>query len=340
LTRLLWLCTALSLSAASSWADDVVLTNGDHLSGKLVTFGEGKLKLQSPLLGEVSVAHGAIAKLATSEAIEVHLADGTVVRDQLVLGDSGELKTGGSGSVTPQTFALADLTAINPPPEVPVRWHPDFALAAKAERGNSIKDEADLTLKALRESPDNRVWFLGTYEGERNTNRSTGESNTTDRKIEGELKYDQFLGERWYWFARTKATRDGPADLDLRYLAGAGPGYRVFKSVRTKLDLELGPVWVSENFGDATKDNDSAGALAAWRFTHKLSDTIELFSDLDWLITRWDDRFYVDSNIGARTHLSPRFYLETKIEWDYSSEPTGDVERQDTDYILGLGYRF
>lgn len=340
MTRVPWICLALSLAAVTSRADELVLTNGDHVSGRVISLSEGRLKFESPLLGALSVARDAIAKLATAETIEVHLADGTVVRDQLVLGEDGKLNTAGTGSVSPQIFPLSDLTAINPPPEVPVRWHPDLSLAAKFERGNSIKDEADLTLKALRESPDNRAWFLGTYEGEHSTDRDTGDTNTTDRKIEGELKYDQFLGERWYWFARTKASRDGPADIDLLYVAGAGPGYRLFKGERTKLDLELGPMWVSVNFGDESKDHDSAGALASWRFTHKLTDSIELFSDLDWLITRWDDRFYVDANIGARSHLSPSFYLETRIEWDYNSETSVDVDRQDTDYIFGLGYRF
>jgi len=340
MTRILSTCTALFLVAAASRADEIVLTNGDQLSGKIAVLTDGRLTLQSPLLGEFGIPLDAIAKVATAEPIEIHLADGSVVRDRLVLGEPGTLVTAGTGSFGPQTLSIGKLTAINPPLEARIAWHPDLMLSAELERGNTIQDEADLSLKALRESPTNRVWFLGTYEAERNTDRDTHVSSTSERKIEGELKYDEFLGERWYWFARAKARRDGPADLDLVFAAGVGPGYRVFKSQRTKLDLELAPTWASVNFGDDSKDLDSAALLASWRFTHRLVDAIEIFSDLDWLILRWDDQFYVDSSLGVRSHLSPAFYLESRIEWDYRSKTSGDVDRQDVDYIFGLGYKF
>jgi putative salt-induced outer membrane protein YdiY len=321
-------------------ADEVFFGDGDRLSGKIVALTEGKLKFRSPVVGEVSIERSAIRRLASAEAIELHLADGTVIRDQLLPGEAGQLSTAGTGKVSAQTFALADLEQINPPPEEPVRWHPDLTLAAKFERGNTIKDEADLSLKARRESPENRVWFLGTYEGERNTDPSTHDSTTSDRRIEAELKYDQFLGERWYWFARTKGTRDGVLELDLLFLAGAGPGYRWFRSERTRFDTEFGPAWVSSNFEDSSKDDDSVALLGSWHFSHQLTDSMELFSDLDWLIIEWSDRHYVDSNFGLRSHLTSRLFVEAKIDWEYTTDAATGTERQDTDYLLGLGYRF
>jgi putative salt-induced outer membrane protein YdiY len=338
-----WLAMAGIACLATSLvqADELVFNNGDRLSGTVVSLTEGKLTFDAELLGQIEVDAAQLQSLSTAEPIEIHMADGTVFRDQAVRGESGELRTAGSSPIGAQSFQLTALAAINPPPEEPIAWQGDVTAGLNFKRGNSIEDNGDFNLDALRESEQQRIRFETTYEGER-VQDDAGKGTTNERKIEGELKYDYFLGERWYWFARTRGEKDGVKKLDLRYSAGGGPGYRWWATERTSFDTEASFTWTSEHYEDSDDDEDYLGSLFSWRYNHRLTDSLRLFSKGDWLIDveEWDDRFTVDAEFGLRNYLTSTLFLEAKIEWDYDAEPSGGTERRDTEYGFAIGYAF
>ena len=78
------LCLAalvLACSTHAARADQVELTNGDRLTGRLVSLVKGTLTFQSDIVGKVEIDAGRVRTLSTDEPIEVHLRDGAVLRE-------------------------------------------------------------------------------------------------------------------------------------------------------------------------------------------------------------------------------------------------------------------
>ncbi|MEE9281925.1 MAG: DUF481 domain-containing protein [Myxococcota bacterium] len=327
-------------------ADEVVLTNGDRLSGTIVHLVDGKLTLDSPLLGEIEIAASTIETFSTTQPIEIHTEGGTVVEDVVVKGDPNEFRTAGASPVGPQTFALSDMVALNPPPEEPPAWHGSLATGLEIERGNSFKSEADVSLSAMRETDINRIRFNASYEGDRTKNESTGESTTTERDLDFLIRYDHFVSDRLYWYGSGEGEKDGVKDLNLRFTGGAGFGYRWFNTERFKLEADLGLSWISENYRNSSLDEDFVASVLNWSFERRLptlfSDSVTLFQrGKFWVnLEEWDDLLFAKVTTGIRQDLTARTFFEVKLVWEYDAEPSSGKERQDVDYIFGLGVRF
>ena len=139
----------------------------------------------------------------------------------------------------------------------------------------------------------------------------------------------------------TSAERDGPSDLDLRYLLGGGPGYRFVNRDDFNLTVRVGPAWVSENFNDESRDEDKASAALIWDMDRKLGDIFTLFAEGTFALSiESSDDALVRSETGVRAAVTRQIFLEGKVEWDWDSEPAEDAERQDVSYVFGVGYEF
>mgnify|MGYP001770322730 CR=1 FL=1 len=116
-------------------ADQVVLKNGDRLTGKIASLTDGKLVLNSEQAGQITVATADIATFQSDSPVELHLKDGTVLNQPVVSADPGQFGIAQGQALRPQTFSLADVTSINPPPK-PV--HPKRRRAACPARRSDL----------------------------------------------------------------------------------------------------------------------------------------------------------------------------------------------------------
>ncbi len=327
-------------------ADEIVFTNGDRLSGEVVHLVDGILTLESEILGKIEVDAARIQTFSTTQPIEIHTGDGTVLKDVVVKGDPREIRTAGTSPIGPQTFALADMVALNPPPVDAPAWHGTLTAGLDVERGNSFTTEADVALNAVRETEFNRIRFDASYEGDRNKDQKTGTSNTTERSINFLVRYDYFLSEKFYWYGSGEGEKDGVQDLNLRFTGGAGFGYRWFNTKDFKAEADLGLSWISENYKQSGLDEDFVAGMTNWSVDRRLpsliSDRLTFYQrGKFWInLEDWQDKLFAKITTGIRSDLTPRTFLEAKVVWEYDSEPANGVERQDVDYIFGLGVRF
>ena len=344
---------SVALAAGVLWglvnvasADEIVFTNGDRLSGEVVHLIDGTLTLESEVLGKIEVDTARIQIFSTSQSVEIHTGDGTVLKDVVVKGGRGEIRTAGTSPVGPQTFALADMEALNPPPEEAPAWHGSLTAGLDVERGNSFTTEADVALSAVRETEFNRIRFDASYEGDRNKNKNTGISDTTERSINFLLRYDYFLSEKVFWYGSAEGEKDGVQDLNLRFTGAAGFGRRWSNTKDFKLESDLGLSWISENYASGTRDEDFVAAILNWsaerRLPSLISDRLTFFHrGKFWVnLEDYEDKLFVKFTTGLRSDLTPRTFLEAKIVYEYDSEPARGVDRRDIDYIFGLGVRF
>lgn len=330
-----------SVCATSAHADEIMFKNGDRLSGTVVSLVEGRMKFKSELAGDIEFAANEVDTFATGEPITLHLKDGTVLVDAVESDDPGLIRTQGTSAAGEVVVHLAETTAINPPVEDP-NWSGSLAAGANLERGNTHKNEAYVDLKARYEREKDTIAFRMSYEAERTKNTTTRQWTTNDRNLKGLLDYEYLLTRRVFGFVTTSGEKDGPSDLDLRYILGAGPGVRWFDRKDFLLSTRLGVTWTSENYSGPDRDEDYVGGLLWWDLERQLHARIRFFHHGRWLpdLSEFDDRQLWNLETGLRTDITSSVFLETKILWELDTEPASNTERQDVDYIFALGYRF
>ncbi len=331
----------LCLAAPAARADVVTFSNGDRWTGRLISMVEGKLRFAADLIGEVEVDAKEVRTIATDETVEVHANDGTVLIDALVADSQAPFQTAGRGRVGTQGFREKEVASINPPVKEAPEWEGSLTAGVKFERGNTIKDEGDLEVLGEYETEFNRFGLKASYEGERTTDRDSGASTTNDRNLFARILYDHFLGDRAFWYIGSSGEKDGPKDLDLRFTLGGGLGYKLFDRHDFKVDLRFGPAWVEENYKGSERDDDSVDVLARWHVWRKLADNLAFFHETNLRQSFEDiDVSLIKTETGLKFDLSNEIFLKAAVEWELDAEPASGTQRQDTDYILGLGYKF
>jgi hypothetical protein len=341
--------TVLVFVFAASWAraDEIHFKNGDRLTGKIVSLVEQVITFKAKNVGEVKIDQKQVATLSTDSSIEIHTKEGSIVHDAALASGAGGFRTAGSSEVGPQEFKIEDMLAINPPVEKDVTWSGEIKGGADFERGNTDSDETYAEVKAKRRSKADRIHFGLRYESERNrsqTRDAAGERNwdTTTREIKGRLRYDYFITKKLFWWAGSEAEKDGMKDLDLRFIGGGGFGYDWFDTKDLVLSTAAGVTWVSENYKETDNDADYIALLFQWNLEKLLLDQLKFFHEGNWLpgLGEGGERHVINAETGLRLNLTTALFVEGKVVWEWDTPPSAGTQRNDTDYILALGYQF
>jgi hypothetical protein len=82
----------LLISAGPLFADEILLENGDRLTGTVLKLEGGKLTLKTDYAGEVQIPVEKIKKLVTENPVEIHLGTGEVIKGKVKTGEEGKLE--------------------------------------------------------------------------------------------------------------------------------------------------------------------------------------------------------------------------------------------------------
>jgi hypothetical protein len=325
------------IAGGTSHADEVLLENGDHITGTVVQMTDGKLKFKTDYAGEISIDWNAVANIQMEATATVLLDGETSVQGFMEPSDPETMKIRIEKIEAPVTVDMADVTAINPPPPPPVS-----TLTARAnfgidiERGNTDSDEYHLDAQVVARSGPSRFTLGAEYD------REFSEGTETDNKNLTYFRYDYFLTKKFYLNAFASTERDEFAALASRSIFGAGAGYQFYDTERTKLSLEAGLGRVAERYDTGGDDE-----FRALRFSGNLEH--DLFREGGFEIFHWDE-FYVDiedsDNYFFRTRTGFRYPLVKYLQWtleyryDYDSVPAPGEENFDSRLLATIGFRY
>ena len=325
----------------TAYADEVVLINGDRLTGKVISAGGGKLKVGTALAGEVTVDLANVRSFSTDEPIELHLTDGTVLKQRVESTDEdGSAVRTTAGILGPQTLPLASIAQINPPPPPPVKWTGSIRAAAGFSRGNSFTDTFSLQADAVRRSERVRKTLGAGYGYGRERSENTGEKNTTKDDWFAYGKYDYYLNKKVYLYGLGRVEQDRVADLLVRVSPSVGVGYQWVERPTFNLHTEAGLGWQYERYENGETDDHYVARLA-YHIDRTIWTRYSLFHDLEFLPSLEDiDNFNVNAKAGVRVSLTKKLFAEFKAVWKYDATPAPTASKNDVDYLLSLGYSF
>lgn len=310
----------LAAVVASAEADVVVLSNGDWLTGTVVTMGGGELLLETEYAGAVVLDWDKVTRVILDRPLPVALADGSK-RKVLELPD---LEVG-----------LAEVAAIAPPAPEPIGWRGRVDFGWANASGNRNTELGTLTAFAERTDPDRyRLSVLldaakGSSEGEDTANRARAEG-----------KYDRRAGDGDYRYYLAGLGYDRVRSMDSRLELGTGVGRTLIEIPGHLLTAELGASYVRDDFAAGETQSDAKLRVGeAWQ--RQLGEGTGLRQSLSLLAAtdEWGD--YTAEFVLALTHrLSERLALTSRIVNSYDSRPAPGTERSDFTFATQVGVTF
>ncbi len=330
--RLLYLVVLVLAAAGACRADQVVLDNGDRLTGTAVRLADGKLVINTEYAGDVEVDVKRIASLRVDSPMTVVLDDDTRLYGRLS-GDAHKLQIAEAG----QSVDMARVSAAEPGRVTGKEWKFSgrAALGASDSSGNTESRNLNFDAEGVARQARNRYTLggRGNYASSRDTET---ESNTIVY-----AQYDRFLSKKWYVSANTSFENDRFSDIYLRFTGGAGLGYQWFDTERTKLALEGGLTYVYTDFYTQPTEQYPAARLVTkfdfwlWKDAVQFFNYNELYASLD----NYDSSF-LRSQTGFRFPLVNRFMAIAQLNLDWNGNPPPGTVELDRTFILSLGYKW
>ena len=365
--RILLTVLSLLLIACSARADQVVLKNGDRLTGKIVS-GDGKtLLLKSEFAGDVTIQWDAITDIESSDNIHITLKDGTRLSGKVTTQDGKFVIAGAPAAPTPAVAAKETIAAVRNEatqhafdvetermahPRFTYFWNGTVDTGLALTRGNSETVNFTLAAKAIRETPRDKLTVYGDYIFANNSSipPAVTTANALDAGIRGDLNIHS---GRLFVFALGDFQTNQLQHLDLRSVFGGGFGYHLIKTANTTFDLFGGFTYDRDSFGAYNTTNpapppvlllipssvqNSAEAVIGEEFDAKFSKRTALterFSFYPNLSHTGDYRIQLDSTIS--TQVKKWLSWQSTLSDRYISYPP--VGLKANDLLLSTGLR-
>lgn len=329
-----WLAAVFVLGSAA--ADEVVLKNGDRISGEVASKSADALVVSTAYAGEVSIQWREIATLSTTRAVEVLIeGEAEPVRGTLhpVYG-GGALLVDAQGNA--RNITLAQIAYLNPQPhqvEGRVAYSGRATLAANYARGNVDSErfyaEADLNARAKK------YRYALTGRSERRTDPLLG----TVTSWLTAANYDRFLRERDFIYGRVSLEHDEAKSIEQRRALGGGYGVQVFDSERIRLSLRAGLDYVAVDRIGAENDRYPAAGWGVRLDYAPWGPKLELFHEQEGYWNLEDtDVVTLRSKTGVRVPLVARLSATAQVNVDWERSPPPPRGSTDKVLLLGVDY--
>jgi putative salt-induced outer membrane protein YdiY len=341
---------ALSLAIVLSstvFADQVVLKNGDRLTGTILKSDGKDLVLKTEFIGEVTIRWDAVQGMTSSEELHLGLKSGQKLVGQVSTTDGTFVvatKSGGNVETPKDSISvirnnneqLAYDKSLNP--GLSEGWTGGTNVGFALTRGNSQTKNLSLAFNAARKTLNDK---LGLY---MNTVYATNDApgavpSTTANAIQGGLRYDHDITPRVFGFGSADFQEDSLQSLNLRSIFGGGLGFHMIKSESTTLDLLGGINYTRENYDAFTRN--FAAATVGEELLHKLRASTSLTQSLYFYPNLSDAGDYRSTfNFGTVTKVSKWLGWQNAFGDIYVSNPPVGKKKNDVLFTTGLNISF
>ncbi len=346
------MCVLTALSFQTVFADQIILKNGDRLTGKIVKKDGDNIVIQTNAAGTVTILWSAVASIIADEPVNVELSDGQRLKGtvatiddekiEVVTRDAGALEVDRESiqvvrNEAEQSAYEAEQDRLLNPGFADL-WTGSADVGLSLTSGNSDTRSFTLGARATRETTRDKI---GVYANAIQASNSTsGTSVTTAEAVWFGGRYDVNVSRKTFVFGSADFEYDKPQQLDFRTVFGAGFGYRAIRNEKTALDVFGGGAFNREYFSDGTRRN-SAEALIGEELRYKLASRTDL-----------EQRFVLYPNLSRTgsfratfdatvvTQISDWLGWQVSVGDRFNSDPLAGSEKNDFLFTTGLRATF
>ena len=335
------LAVFITLTSAAL-ADQVVLKNGDRLSGVIVKSDTKNLVLKSKFAGEVTIQWPAIDQITSDQPLHVALTSGQTAVGKLTTRDGQFEIAAANGMVAAakDNIALirndAEQSAYEQSlhPGWGENWDAGANVGFALTRGNSQTKNLAIAFKAERKTLHDKLrLYANTVYA---TNDAPGATpSTTANSQQGGARYDHDITPRMFVFVSGDFQADSLQTLNLRSILGGGLGFHVIKREKTTLDLLAGANYTHESYDPFSR---SIGAATIGdEFTHKIGANTDITQNFYFFPDLTNTGEYRGTfNFGTVTKISKWLGWQNSYGDIYVSDPPLGKKKNDIVFTTGL----
>jgi hypothetical protein len=339
------ICFALICCAPLVLADQIVMKNGDRVTGKIVKKAGKDLVIKTDQFGQVTTSWEQVASV-TAEPVTVVLQDGRSVKGTLsTTGDNLTLSSSG----TQQTVKPSEVITIRGTEEQATferlqrpswleLWTGTGTLGFAGSSGNAHTVTFTTGFTAVRPTnTDKTSLYFSAIKASAHVN---GATEATAQAVRGGVSYDHNLNPRLFANVFNDYEYDRFQNLDLRFVAGGGFGYHVWNTPRSAFDILGG--------GDFNRASFSPSPLRQFgevffgdQYSLKLASATSVVQSF----RIFDDPAHtgaarVNFDIGSSTKLTKWLNWNLTLSDRFLNEPVPGRKRNDLLYSTGVGITF
>jgi hypothetical protein len=234
--------------SARVWADQVVLKNGDKVTGRIDGVSKSELIVDTELAGHVVIKWNAVASVTTTTNVRSTLRDGQVVFGTLVVSDGHITIRQGNGATAP--VDLDSVTGFGLISAGGPAWHGVFTAGVDLSRGNAETLTMATNNVATRVGPHDRLGLFGAY-----LFSSVGSGSnavTTAHTTRSGGRYDHDIVGALFGFGFAEAENDPLQLLDSRVVGGGGFGAHLIRTDMSQFNVFAGVSYAADSYAQVT----------------------------------------------------------------------------------------
>ena len=243
LTQTVRFCAVIGMLASVSFADQIILKNGDRVTGSIIKKDGKNLVIKTDSFGVVTTAWDQVETVKIDKPINVVTAAGKTVQGTVTTAN-GKLEVATKDAKL--SLAPAEVTTIRDDaeqktyerflkPGLGQLWAGTGSVGFAGTSGNARTLTFTTGINAARVTKTDKISvYFNTIKASAST---AGKNSDTAEAVRGGLGYDRNVGSKMYLNVFNDYEYDKFQNLDLRFVLGGGAGYHAFKTEKSKFDL-------------------------------------------------------------------------------------------------------
>lgn len=332
--------------ASAVRADQLVMKNGDRVTGSIIKQDGKEITIKTTNFGVVTAPWDQVASVQSDQPVTVVLKDGKTLEGTLAAsGANVEIATKEAKVDVPPaevvTIRNADEQAafdrlLNP--GLLELWTGTGTLGWAGTNGNAKTLLFTTAVRAARVTNNDKISL--SFDLIKASALVAGKTSSTAQAVRGGIGYDRNVSPRLFVNLFNDYEYDKFQNLDLRVVIGGGLGYHVVKGPRAALDFVAGLDYNHSRFSTPLTTN---AAEVYWgdEYNLKLSkattfvQSFRMFNDLSHTGT-----YRVNADLGLTTALNGWLTWQLALSDRYLSDPAPGRKTNDWLYTTGLGITF
>jgi putative salt-induced outer membrane protein YdiY len=324
----------LILGNSQALADEIVLENGNILTGTIEKVEGGKLILKTDYSQPIEIQVAKIKKITTDKPVDLYLTTGEMVKGKVLATEDQKLAVEPAPGQAPRMVEMQNVAGINAPPKAPPKWRGNISLGASQQTGNTERKAASVGAEALYKVDSER--FTGRFLW----NYAKDKDNVSAQNTYGLLKYDHFFNKKFYGYVGLEGYNDHFKNWRFRYVVGPGAGYQIWDDEVKFFLVEGGVAYSYEDLYIGSNKDYVSARLATdirYKFGKYLSagDNFTLYPNLNY-----GGQYTLRNEAYILSPLGAGWNLKLSNIWTRDSDPSPGFVKDDFQWILALQYSF
>lgn len=331
------------------FADQVVMLNGDRVTGKIIKKDGDSIILETEAMGLVKIRWNLVERIVSDEPLSVTLNDGKILEGKVEAGkDKINVKTADSEKIE---LDRKEVKIVRNPKEqanfeaeqkrikearFTSFWAGTIDAGFSLTSGNSKTRTFTIGVRGTRETTENK---LNVYANALQVKNSTsGKKVTTAQSIWTGGRYDIFINQKWFAYVAGDFEYNKPQKLNLRAVVGSGAGYRITRNDNSNFDVTFGVTHNYENFTTKLIRN-SAEASFGEELKQKINPRVRLNQRFIFYpnLTKFG-QFRALFDASLQTDINSWLGMHLTVGNRYNSQPVFQTKKND--FLLSTGLRF